>query len=400
MLIRPRGIAEAWFAASGALLMLLLGIVRPADAGAVIVETADVLLFLFGMVILTDLAEGAGVFDWLAGVSAKLAFGSGLLLFLNVFILGALITAFLSLDVTILVLTPIIYELAIRRRVDALPYLFACTFVANTASLILPISNLTNLLLFNQLHLRFVEFVSVMWLPNLAALGVNFAIFVWLFRHRLPRRLKVTSLPLPEVDWWFGASAIILSATLLGLLWLGIAGLPLSWAALPGAALLLGIGLSSGRARIVPVARHVPWSLFVFIIGMFIVVRGFERYWLSDVTGATVLGGPLAALLASVGGTALGSNVVNNVPMTVLAIAVLQHLAGGIQRIMAYGTVIGTDIGPVLTTYGSVATMLWLTMLRKRGIDVTTIQYMKIGAITMPLVLLAATAALWLVLRF
>jgi arsenical pump membrane protein len=133
---------------------------------------------------------------------------------------------------------------------------------------------------------------------------------------------------------------------------------------------------------------------------MFVVVRGFEHSWLSDLTNAAMPGGPVAALLVSVGATAVGSNIVNNVPMTVLAIAVLQHLAGEAQRIMAYGAVIGTDIGPVLTTYGSVATMLWLAMLRKRGVEVSTGQYMKIGVITMPLVLLAATVTLWLVMRF
>ncbi|CCF82737.1 ArsB/NhaD family transporter [Nitrolancea hollandica] len=400
MLIRPHGITEAWFASGGALLMLLLGIVRLSDIGAVIVETSDVLLFLLGMVLLTDLADGAGVFDWLAEVSSKLAFGSGLLLFLNVFVLGALVTTFLSLDVTVLVLTPIVYDLAGRRKVDAVPYLFACTFVANTASLVLPISNLTNLLLFNQLQLRFIDFVQVMWLPNLAAVAVNFAIFVWLFRCRIPRRMKVASTGMPPVDWWFGAASIVLTATLVGLLWLGLAGLPLSWAALAGAAVLLGIGLSSGRTRAAPVVRRVPWSLFVFIVGMFVVVRGFERYWLANLTSTTVPGGLLPALLVSVGGTTIGSNIVNNVPMTVLAIAALQHFTGETQRAMTYGAVIGTDIGPILTTYGSVATMLWLALLRKRGVDISTGQYMKIGAITLPPVLLAATVTLWLVLRF
>lgn len=163
---RPRGVSEAWVAAAGALAMILVGPVRLADVPDVLGETADVLLFLAGMMVLTVLVECAGVFTLLAEGCARLARGSGVLLFCLVFLLGAIVTALLSLDVTVILLTPIVYEVTRRRRLDALPFMFACTFVANTASLIFPMSNLTNLLVAQQLGLDFASFAATMWLPS------------------------------------------------------------------------------------------------------------------------------------------------------------------------------------------------------------------------------------------
>ena len=190
IVIRPRGIGEAWAAAGGGLAMLALGAVRRDDILAIGHETADILLFLLGMMLLTWLVEQAGVFDRLADTVALLARGSTRILYVLVFVLAALVTALLSLDVTVLILTPIVYALVTRRRLDALPFMFACTFVANTGSLVLPISNLTNLLVYSQLRLDFAAFAGVMWLPNLVAVVVNLIVFLLLFRDRLPLRFE------------------------------------------------------------------------------------------------------------------------------------------------------------------------------------------------------------------
>ena len=400
ILVRPRGISEAWVAAGGALLMLVVGGVGLRDVRDILAQTGNVLLFLLGMMVLTDLVERAGVFAWLAEAAARLARGSGLLLFCNVFLLGAVVTALLSLDVTIITLTPIVFALTSRRKLDPLPYMFACTFVANTASLILPVSNLTNLLVYSQLHLGFFAFAGRMWLPNLAAVVVNLGVFLLLFRRSLPRRFGgATDVAMPERDWWFRTAALVLGATLLGLLALGLIDRPLAWAAMLGGGGLLAIGLASGRVRARRVVREVSWPLFVFVVGMFLVVRGFEHAWLSRLV-LTLPTTPGAALVLSALGNAVGSNVVNNVPMTLLSLAVLNHSGSGPSReALAYGTLLGANIGPTLTTYGSLATMLWLTIVRKRGLAISTGLYLRIAAVTMPLVLAAAMGALWLTLR-
>ena len=396
---RPYGFGEAWAAASGAAAMLLLGAVGPGDVWSVARETSEVLGFLLGMMVLTWLVERAGVFDRLGEAVALSARRSGRLLFVLVFLLGAVVTALLSLDVTVLVLTPIVYALATRRRLDALPFMFACTFVANTGSLLLPISNLTNLLVYSQLGLGFTAFVGRMWLPSVAAVATNLGVFLWLFRHRLPDRFDdAAEEALPAVDWWFRAAGTVLALTMLGLFAAGLAHRPLAWPALVGAGVLLVVGVVGKRVRPRQTIESVSPALFVFVVGMFLVVRGFERTWLG-LLDIHLPGQPLPALLLAVVGNAVGSNIVNNVPMSLLSLSLIAQTDGPIREVLAYGTLVGANIGPALTTYGSLATMLWLTLIRKRGIDLSTAEYLKVAAVTVPAVLVAATLALWLGLR-
>jgi arsenical pump membrane protein len=399
MLRRPRNISEAWIAGAGGLVMLALGPLSLADARAVSRETADVLFFLLGMMVLTTLAEQAGIFDFLAEGCARLAHGSGTLLFCGVFVLGAIVTAFLSLDVTVLILTPIIYALVIRRNLNALPFMFACTFVANTASLALPISNLTSLLVYDQLELSYQSFIARMWLPNLVAVVVNLGVFLWLFRNQIPRRYNSAQPePLPPFDWWSATAALVLMLTLCGLFVQGFAHRPLAWAALAGGVALALIGIAGRRASLPGIARSVSWQLFIFVVGMLLVVRGLEQSLLDDRSISTPHG-VFPAVLVSAGSAALGSNIVNNVPMTILALPLIGRATGESRQVLAFGTLVGANIGPTLTTYGSLATMLWLSLVRKRGLDVSTKDYLKVGLITMPPVLLSTSFTLWLVLR-
>lgn len=399
ILWRPRGISEAWIAAAGGLAMVLIGPMPVDDLPALVRSTADVLLFLTGMMLLTVLVEHAGVFDVLAEGCARLARGSGIALFCFVFLLGAVITALLSLDVTVVVLTPIVYSVAMRRRIEALPFMFACTFVANTASLILPISNLTNLLLYQEFELSFVAFARAMWLPNLVAVVVNLLVFLLIFRHRIPRRFSTeVQEPLPTIDWWFWTAALVLTLTLVGLLWSGIVHLPLALAALGGACFLLAVGYAGNRIRPADELREVSWPVLVFVIGMLVLIRGFEQGWLQD----RIFEMPQSlagAIIAAAGATAIGSNIVNNVPMALLSVPVIERSSGEHQTALTYAVLIGTNIGPILTTYGSLATMLWLSLVRKRGMDVSTGQYLRVGVLSMPPILISSAIALWITLR-
>jgi arsenical pump membrane protein len=399
ILIRPRGISEAWIAAAGAALMVVAGPMRLGDVPDVLHETADVLLFLAGMMVLTVLVEQAAVFEFLAELCARLARGSGILLFCLVFLLGAIVTALLSLDVTVIVLTPIVYAVTIRRRLNALPFMFACTFVANTASLVFPVSNLTNLLVYHQLHIDFTGFAARMRLPNLVAAVANLLVFLWIFRGQLPRRFDTDQPgPLPTVDWWFLTASAVLTVSLAALFTLGLTHRPLAWAAVGGALILLVIGVASRRVEPGLLRRDVSWPVLVFVVGMLIVVRGLERGWLDSVD-ITVPSSQGQALLVGVAGATIGSNIVNNVPMTLLAIPVIERTTGSAHEALAYGVLVGSNIGPTLTTYGSLATMLWLAIVRKRGLDISTREYLRIGFLATPPILAAATAALWVTLR-
>jgi arsenical pump membrane protein len=399
MLVRPRGLSEAWIAGLGGLAMLLTRAVSPRQAVDEVRHSGDVLLFLLGMMILTAATERAGVYEHLAEWCARLARGSGTLLFANVFVLGALVTTLLSLDVMIIVVTPIVYTIAVRRRLDPLPFMFACTFIANTGSLLLPISNLTNLLVYHDAGVSFVAFARTMWLPEIVAVATNYLLFRWIFRRSLPATLPLdVDDPLPATDWWYAVSAIVLAATLAGLFALGLAEKPLSIAALAGAAVILPIGLGGKRVVVREIAREVSWPLFVFVIGMVLVVRGAEETILLRV-GTPLPGHPVGALIAAAGISAIGSNVVNNVPMTLLALPFLDDLGGRVRAAAIYGTLAGVNIGPTLTTYGSLATMLWLTAIRKRGMNVSTMLYLRVGVIAMPIILVATVVALLLTTR-
>lgn len=395
ILARPRGISEAWFAVAGAVAMIVAGPLTARDVPAVLRETADVLVFLAGMMVLTVIVEGSGLFAYLAEGCARLARGSGVALLCLVFALGAAVTALLSLDVTVIVLTPIIYAVTTRRRLNALPFMFACTFVANTSSLLLPMSNLTNLLLYHELKLSFAEFVERMWLPNLAAVITNLLVFLWIFRAHIPRRFETPVLPpLPRPDWWFIWATITLASVLAGLILLGIQEQPLAPAAAAGAILLFGSGWLVRRVAPRKVLHEVSWTVLVFVVGMLLVVRGFERGAL-DQLAIRPPHNAWWALVAGTVGTAFGSNIVNNVPAALLAIPIVERAAGPARQALAFGVIAGANIGPILTTYGSLATMLWLTLIRKRGLDVTTRDYMRVGVMTMPLVLCAALLAMW-----
>ncbi|HLU34284.1 MAG TPA: SLC13 family permease [Thermomicrobiales bacterium] len=405
MLTRPKGINEAWFVLAGAVAMVAIGAVRIDEVPGIAGETADVLLFLLGMMVLTGIAERAGVFEVLGEWVANLARGSGRALYVLVFLLGATVTATLSLDVTVITLTPVIYAITRRRGLPPVPFMFACAFVANTASLVFPMSNLTNLLLYEPLGLSFADFTRTMWLPNAVALVTNLVVFLWLFRKEVPRAIPaiVTNEADPAMPreplaagTWARISAWGLGGTLVALFALGLAGYPLWWASIAGAAIMLGAAATTRRITLGQLSDDVSVPLYVFVIAMTVLVRGVEHTWLEGWSLA-VPDGTFPVIVTGVVAGAVGSNVVNNIPMAVFARSALETVQGQERDLLAYATLIGTNIGPALTTYGSLATMLWLTLIRKRGMDVTTSHYLRVSIVTVPIVLLTTTLALWAV---
>ena len=403
IVLQPRGLNEAWAASGGAAAMLLCGFATLGDLWRVTHEVTDILLFLIGMMALTAAVERSGLFDLLAIRTARAARGSGTALFVGVFLLGFAITALLSLDVTVIVLTPIVYALVWRLQVPPLPFLFVCTFVANSGSLIFPISNLTNLLAYDLLGLGFGGFVARMALPQLAALAANIGLFLVLFRRDLPRRFDPTDLPRRPVGLdpnYLRVATLGLALVLVALFACGILGWPIAAPALLGGAALGAVAIARHKATARDLTREVSWGLIPFVIGMFLVIRSAQELWIVALGDRLVLDThDLRALLAMAFGTALGANLVNNIPMIGAAIGLLTHADPASREPLALAAVLGANLGPTVTPFGSLATMLWLTIIRRKGQPLTTLAYMKVGALTAPVTLLAATLALWLVLR-
>ena len=409
IMVRPFRWNEARIAMGGAAALVLLGLITPADAGRTLVRDWNTFLFFLGMMGLSALAEPAGLFDWLAVQAARLAGGSAARLFLNVFLLGTLITMSFSNDATALILTPVVYVLVTRLRLPVLPFLFACTFIADTASFLLPISNPVNIIVLSRWPLPLPTFARLLLLPSLVVLAVNLGVFYLLYRRQLKGTFELARLATaaeavphrPYFRYTLGVLALVAPAYVLA----AARQWPVSLVATAGAALLLLGALAWKRTTLPAAGGRIAWSIFGFIGGMVVVVRAIENTGLTARLGGLLLhasgGSSLGAVLAGTAAASLGTNLINNVPMAVVmnsALGVVQHAAPAVRDGFVAATIFGCDLGPNLTTVGSLATILWLLILREREVDVSGLDYFKVGVIVTPLMLLAGACTIWLCL--
>ncbi len=409
IMIRPFKWDEARIALAGALLLLILGLINPLDALTVLLSDWNIFFFFLGMMSLSALAEAAGLFDWLAARAANLAGGSPRRLLLNTFILGSLISMILSNDATALILTPIVYTLVTRLRLPVLPFLFACTFIADTASFLLPVSNPINIIVLSTFRLDLWTFLRLLFLPSLVVIGINIGVFFLLYRRQLQGSFDAKRLPSPAASirhqgyFRYTCTGLILVALAYSIA--AATQFPLSIVALSGALLLLIGALRWRQTTIQDVGKHISWAIFGFIAGMFIVVRAVEETNLTVLFGQLLLhlssGTSFGAVMVGTAGATIGTNLINNVPMAVVLTSALhsvQHAAPATRLGFIASTIFGCDLGPNLTTVGSLATVLWLLILRSRNLEVSGLDYSKVGILVTPLMLVAGALTIWLLL--
>ena len=406
---RPFRWNEAIIAMAGAGLLLLLGLISPIDAFSDLYQDWNTFLFFLGMMGLSALAEAAGLFDWLAAQAARLARESARRLFFNVFVLGSLISMILSNDATALILTPVVYVLVTKLRLPVLPFLFACTFIADTASFLLPVSNPINIILLSHFPLDLITFLRLLFLPSLVVIGLNIGVFFLLYRRELRGKFKVARLPSPSQTIkhvaYFRYTCLVLFCVAIAYVFASAARFPLSLIAVGGALLLLVGALGWRQTTLRETGKRISWSIFGFIAGMSIVVRAIEDTGLTSMFGNWLLqvsgGNSFGAVMVGTAGAALGTNLINNIPMAVVmtsALGSIQHAPVTVQHGFLAATMFGCDLGPNLTTVGSLATVLWLLILRRQGIDVSGLDYFKVGVIVTPIMLLAGALTIWLLL--
>jgi arsenical pump membrane protein len=378
MLVRPLKIAEAYWACGGALMLVVMRLVPSQTATSAIKQGGNVYFFLAGMMVLAELAREEGVFDWLASGAAKHAKNSPSRLFLLVYCVGVVVTAFLSNDATAVVLTPAVLAVVRRVRVeDPKPYLLACAFVANAASFVLPISNPANLVVYGAQLPRLREWLLIYGGAALVSVVVTYAALRWLSRRALrvtmrrdlyPERLGRTG-RLALAGLLLAAAALIVASALDYPL-----GLPTCVAA------LVALAIVSWRDRDIParVARGVSWSVLPLVAGLFVIVAALERAGLLT----TGLAG-VAWLEAHTGGAAryvaafvlaLVSNGMNNLPVALVGGAVAAN--AGYSSAMAHSILVGVDLGPNLSVTGSLATILWLIAMRREGVEITAWEFL------------------------
>jgi len=409
IMTRPFRWRESNIAMGGAAALLLLGLIRPADAALTLLRDWNTFLFFLGMMGLSAMAETAGLFDWLAVQAARLARKSAARLFLNVFLLGTVITMIFSNDATALMLTPVVYVLVTRLRLPVIPYLFACTFIADTASFLLPISNPINIIVMSRYPLSLFTFLRLLFLPGLVVIAINIGIFYLLYRSQLRGTFDINHLQTAEKavkhKAYFRFTLWVLAFVAPSYVIASAFRFPLSTVAVTGALLLLAGALRWKRTTLMDAGREISWSIFGFIAGMFVVVRAIEDTGLTIKLGNLLLrlsgGTSFGAVMVGTFGSALGTNLINNVPMAVVmnsSLGSVQHAAPAIRNGFIAATMFGCDLGPNLTTVGSLATILWLLILRQRDVEVSGLDYFKVGVVVTPVMLFAGALTIWLLL--
>jgi arsenical pump membrane protein len=397
VIIRPWKLPEALWAVLGAIALVVCSLLPPADAWSAVRKGTDVYFFLTGMMVLAELARQEGLFDWLAAAAVQRARGSAAALFALVYVVGTVVTIFLSNDATAVVLTPAVFAATQRARAPPMPYLFVCAFIANAASFVLPISNPANLVVFGTQMPSLWSWLLQFGLASLASIIVTYAVLRFTQRSELRAAIsEVSDLPALSQGGRFAAGGIAITAVVLlvasSLDWQ--LGLPTFLAGTGTAGAIFILTRRSPRLLI----EDISWSVLPLVAGLFVLVQGVER------TGALT---PLAQFLPasahahpSVTALLLGAaaaflcNVMNNLPLGLIAgtLAASAHLAETLKGAL----LIGVDLGPNLSVTGSLATILWLVALRREGLEVSAWKFLLLGSVVMPPALLAALASLLL----
>lgn len=399
---RPRGLPEAVAAVPAALLVVAAGLLPWRDAVAEIRELGPTVGFLAAVLVLAHLAGEHGVFRYAGAVAARVSGHRPARLLVAVFASASVITAVLSLDATVVLLTPVVFATAARIGARPRPHVYASAHLANSASLFLPVSNLTNLLAFAASGLSFLGFAAAMALPWFAVILAEYAVFRWFFRSDL-------SAPAQPASGGDEPSApryalAVLALTLAGFTVAQPLGVHPGWVAVAGAVALAiprwvgsAGGGASGWAEQGPVTllREANPAFCAFVLALGVLVRAVREHGLDHVVDALVPGGDgLWQLLAVAGLAAVLANALNNLPATLVLLPAVERSPGLLLAVL-----IGVNVGPNLTYVGSLATLLWRQILHTRDEAPDAGEFLRLGLLAVPIAMLAGVLALWLSLR-
>jgi arsenical pump membrane protein len=389
--LRPRGLSEAVVAVPAALVLVASGVV-PLDAATQrLREIGPTVGFLAAILVFGHLCAEAGVFDYLGSLAARASHGSAPRLLVLVVVIAAAVTAVLTLDATVVLLTPVVLTTAARLGVSARPYAYACTRLANSASLLLPVSNLTNLLAFTASGLSFGRFAALMVLPWLVACAAEWLGLRLFFRRDLSDSVATPVQDRPPAPRF---ALTVLAVTVAGFVVTSTLHIAPAWAAVAGCVALLVPRAVRRDVHPIRLVGEASPGFCVFVLALAVIVDAVTRHGLATELGRLVPSGTqLPALLLLAGLAAVLANLVNNLPAT---LALIPLVAGSPAAVLA--VLLGVNIGPNLTYAGSLATLLWRRLLLERDRP-RAAEFHTLGALTVPPILLLATVSLWAALR-
>lgn len=407
---QPRGLGVGWSALIGALLALVTGVVGVSDIAIVWGFVWNATATFIAIIVISLVLDEAGFFAWAALHVGRWGNGNGHKLFVYIVLLGAAIAAFFANDGAALILTPIVIAMLVALRFSAaatLAFVMAAGFIADTASLPLIISNLVNIVSADFFDIGFNEYAAIMVPVNFVSIAATLGMLLLFFRHDIPASYEPGQLKEPysaiRDPATFKAGWGVLVLLLVGLFCLEPLGIPVSAIAAVCAALLLAIAAHGHIISTTKVLREAPWQIVIFSLGMYLVVYGLRNQGLTDyLASALDLFADYGVWGAALGTgilTALLSSIMNNMPTVLVGALSIEDsdASGVVQQAMIYSNVIGSDLGPKITPIGSLATLLWLHVLARKGIKITWGYYFRVGiVITLPILLITLAA---LVLR-
>lgn len=401
IITQPKGLQIGTTAILGAIVALILGVVSINDVLDITNIVWDATLAFIGIIILSLVLDEIGFFEWCALKMAKFSKGSGIRMFIYSILLGSFVSALFANDGAALILTPILLA---KMRVlqlstkTIIAFLLAGGFISDSASLPFVFSNLTNIVTANYFNIGFVDYFLNMIIPFIVSVVASI-VFLWLIlRKDIPKKVDVRLLKEPKsviknmnlfyFSWFF--LAFLLSAYALG----DIYKLPISFFALGGALVLLIIASLTKSVNAKNIIKEAPWQIVWFSIGLYIVVYGLKNAglteYLTTILNYLVLQGDTIAIISTGFISAILSAVMNNLPTIMIMDIALKDIP---NEALAYANIIGCNLGPKMTPFGSLATLLWLHVLAKKGIKISFWEYSKFGLIITPPVLLITLLA-------
>jgi arsenical pump membrane protein len=404
VITQPRGLKIGTTAMMGAAVSLLLGTVNFNDVLLVTDIVWDATLAFIGIIIMSMVLDEIGFFEWCAIKMAKLSKGNGHFMFVYALLLGAFVSALFANDGAALILTPILLAKMRLLKLNAktiIAFLLAGGFISDSASLPFVFSNLTNIVTANYFNIGFVEYLGVMFVPFVVSVIVSILVLWLVLRNDIPKTIDVNLLKNPDdvlkskplfyMSWLF--LALLLVAYFIG----DAYHLPISLFALGGGLLFLALASYMKAARAGLTIKNAPWQVVWFSIGLYIVVYGLKNAGLTDYLASVLKDlatqGDMVAIIGTGFISAILSAVMNNMPTVMIMDIALVDIP---NQALAYANIIGCNLGPKMTPFGSLATLLWLHVLAQKGVKIGFWEYSKFGLLVTPPILFTVLVSLWL----